>query len=184
MKYSILLFSSPVSLCFIIRGFPDAAVYWLGKMLVAGEDPRFIARRLVISASEDIGNADPRGISVAVAAMQACEFVGMPECAINLSQATTYLASAPKSNASCMAISEAMADVESGAVQPVPEHLKNKHVKAIGSNAVTEYKYPHSFANHYVEQAYLSIQKRYYRPSDQGYEVTIAKRQETRGQFS
>ena len=163
-----------------IRGSdPDAAVYWLGKMLVAGEDPRFIARRLVISASEDIGNADPRGISVAVAAMQACEFVGMPECAINLSQATTYLASAPKSNASCMAISEAMADVESGAVQPVPEHLKNKHVKAIGSNAVTEYKYPHAFANHYVEQAYLGIPKRYYRPSDQGYEVTIAKRLES-----
>ena len=128
-----------------IRGSdPDAAVYWLGKMLTAGEDPRFIARRLVISASEDIGNADPRGLTVAVAAMQACEFVGMPECAINLSQATTYLASAPKSNASCMAISEAMADVESGAVQPVPEHLKNKHVKAIGSATVTEYKYPHA----------------------------------------
>ena len=91
-----------------IRGSdPDAAIYWLGKMLVAGEDPRFIARRLVISASEDIGNADPRGISVAVAAMQACEFVGMPECAINLAQATTYLASAPKSNASCMAVQEA-----------------------------------------------------------------------------
>lgn len=165
-----------------IRGSdPDAAVYWLGKMLVAGEDPRFIARRLVISASEDIGNADPRGISVAVAAMQACEFVGMPECAINLSQATTYLATAPKSNASCMAISEAMADVESGAVQPVPEHLKNKHVKAIGSNVVTEYKYPHAFANHYVEQAYLGIPKNYYRPSDQGYEATIAKRMESLG---
>ena len=160
-----------------IRGSdPDAAVYWLGKMLVAGEDPRFIARRLVISASEDIGNADPRGISVAVAAMQACEFVGMPECAINLSQATTYLASAPKSNASHHAISEAMADIESGAVQPVPEHLKNKHVKAIGSAAVTEYKYPHAFANHYVEQEYLGIPKKYYRPSDEGYEATIAKR--------
>ena len=161
-----------------IRGSdPDAAVYWLGKMLTAGEDPRFIARRLVISASEDIGNADPRGLTVAVAAMQACEFVGMPECAINLSQATTYLATAPKSNASCMAISEAMADIESGAVQPVPEHLKNKHVKAIGSGVVTEYKYPHNFANHFVEQAYLGIPKAYYRPTDQGYEATIAKRQ-------
>lgn len=160
-----------------IRGSdPDAAIYWLGKMLVAGEDPRFIARRLVISASEDIGNADPRGISVAVAAMQACEFVGMPECALNLAQATTYLASAPKSNASCMAISEAMADVEKGRVQPVPEHLKNKHVKAIGSNKVTEYKYPHAFANHYVEQAYLTVPKNYYRPSQEGYEATIAKR--------
>ena len=162
-----------------IRGSdPDAAVYWLGKMLTAGEDPRFIARRLVISASEDIGNADPRGLTVAVAAMQACEFVGMPECAINLSQATTYLASAPKSNASCMAISEAMADVESGAVQPVPEHLKNKHVKAIGSGKVTAYKYPHAFANHFVEQAYLNVPKTYYRPTDQGYEATIQKRLE------
>ncbi|MGN0875716.1 MAG: replication-associated recombination protein A [Kiritimatiellia bacterium] len=161
-----------------IRGSdPDAAVYWLGKMLTAGEDPRFIARRLVISASEDIGNADPRGLTVAVAAMQACEFVGMPECAINLSQATTYLATAPKSNASCMAISEAMADIESGAVQPVPEHLKNKHVKAIGSGKVTAYKYPHEFANHYVEQEYLGIPKAYYRPTEQGYEATIAKRQ-------
>ncbi|MBO7309345.1 MAG: replication-associated recombination protein A [Kiritimatiellae bacterium] len=160
-----------------IRGSdPDAAVYWLGKMLVAGEDPRFIARRLVISASEDIGNADPRGLSVAVAAMQACEFVGMPECAINLSQATTYLASAPKSNASCMAISEAMADIESGAVQPVPEHLKNKHVKAIGSETVTEYKYPHNFANHYVKQEYMGVPKSYYRPTQEGYEATIQKR--------
>ena len=160
-----------------IRGSdPDASIYWLGKMLVAGEDPRFIARRLVISASEDIGNADPRGLSIAVAAMQACEFVGMPECAINLAQATTYLASAPKSNASCMAISEAMADVESGAVQPVPEHLKNKHVKAIGSNVVTEYKYPHAFANHYVKQEYLGSPKKYYRPYEEGYEATIARR--------
>lgn len=160
-----------------IRGSdPDAAVYWLGKMLVAGEDPRFIARRLVISASEDIGNADPRGLSVAVAAMQACEFVGMPECAINLSQATTYLASAPKSNASCMAISEAMADIESGAVQPVPEHLKNKHVKAIGSETVTEYRYPHNFANHYVKQEYMGVPKSYYRPTQEGYEATIQKR--------
>lgn len=162
-----------------IRGSdPDAAIYWLGKMLVAGEDPRFIARRLVISASEDIGNADPRGLTVAVAAMQACDFIGMPECAINLAQATTYLASAPKSNASCMAISEAMADIESGAVQPVPEHLKNKHVKAIGSNDVTEYKYPHNFANHYVKQEYMYAPKQYYRPSQQGYEATIGKRLE------
>ena len=163
-----------------VRGSdPDAAVYWLAKMLSAGEDPRFIARRLVISASEDIGNADPRGISVAVAAMQACEFVGMPECRINLAQATTYLATAPKSNASCMAIDEAMADIESGAVQPVPEHLKNKHVKAIGSNTVTEYKYPHAFANHFVEQDYLTVPKAYYRPSDQGYELTLNRRLES-----
>lgn len=160
-----------------IRGSdPDAAIYWLAKMLTAGEDPRFIARRLVISASEDIGNADPRGISVAVAAMQACEFVGMPECKLNLAQATTYLATAPKSNASCLAIDEAMADIENGSVQPVPEHLKNKHVRAIGSGIVTEYQYPHNFANHFVDQAYLCIPKQYYRPSDQGYESTISKR--------
>jgi len=160
-----------------IRGSdPDAAVYWLAKMLVAGEDPRFIARRLVILASEDVGNADPRGLSIAVAAMQACEFVGMPECKLNLSQATIYLATAPKSNACCLAIDEAMADIESGAVQPVPEHLKNKHVKAIGSGPVTEYKYPHNFADHYVRQNYMSVKKNYYRPTDQGYELTIAKR--------
>ena len=160
-----------------IRGSdPDAAVYWLAKMLVAGEDPRFIARRLVISASEDIGNADPRGLSVAVAAMQACEFVGMPECRINLAQATTYLAGAPKSNASCVAIDESMADIEADAVQPVPEHLKNKHVKAIGSNEVTGYKYPHHFANHYVQQEYLKIPKNYYRPTEEGYEKTIKAR--------
>ena len=164
---------------------PDAAIYWLGKMLVAGEDPRFIARRLVISASEDIGNADPRGLTVAVAAMQACEFVGMPECAINLAQATTYLATAPKSNASCMAISEAMADVEANKIQSVPEHLKNKHVRAIGSETVTEYKYPHNFANHFVKQQYMSVAKQYYRPTGQGYEATIGKRMEAlRGEFT
>ena len=163
-----------------IRGSdPDAAVYWLAKMLEAGEDPRFIARRLVISASEDIGNADPRALSVATAAMQACDFVGMPECRYNLAQATTYLASAPKSNASCLAVDEAMADVRAGAVQPVPEHLKNKHVRAIGSEAVTEYKYPHDFANHYVKQAYMKVPKAYYRPTDQGYEATIARRLES-----
>ncbi len=160
-----------------IRGSdPDAAIYWLGKMLTAGEDPRFIARRLVISASEDIGNADPRGLTIAVAAMQACEFVGMPECAINLAQAVTYLASAPKSNASYLAISEAMADIKSGVVQAVPEHLKNKHVKAIGSNTVTEYKYPHDFANHHVKQQYMDSSKKYYRPTSEGYEATISKR--------
>ncbi len=162
-----------------IRGSdPDAAIYWLAKMLVAGEDPRFIARRLVISASEDIGNADPRGISVATAAMQACEFVGMPECALNLAQATTYLASAPKSNASYLAVNAAMDDIRTGAVQPVPENLKNKHVKAIGSNEVEEYKYPHDFKDHYVDQVYMKIPKKYYNPTNEGYELTIGKRLE------
>ena len=162
-----------------IRGSdPDAAIYWLAKMLVAGEDPRFIARRLVISASEDIGNADPRGLSLAVAALQAVEFVGMPEARIALAQATTYLATAPKSNRSYEAVNKAMQDVESGAVQPVPEHLKNVHVDAIGSEKSEGYKYPHAYKEAWVEQSYLRVPQTYYVPSDQGYEATIAKRME------
>ena len=162
-----------------IRGSdPDAALYWLAKMLVAGEDPRFIARRLVISASEDIGNADPRGLTVAVGALQAVEFVGMPEARIALAQATTYLATAPKSNRSYEALEKAMHDVETGAVQPVPEHLKNIHVKAIGAERNDGYKYPHAYKDAWVKQAYLRIPETYYIPSDQGYEATIAKRME------
>lgn len=163
-----------------IRGTdPDAAIYWLAKMLVAGEDPRFIARRLVISASEDIGNADPRGLTVAVAALHAVEFVGMPEARIALAQATTYLATAPKSNRSYEALNTAWRDVETGAVQPVPEHLKNVHVKAIGAEENAGYKYPHSYGNAWTEQAYLRIPKTYYAPSDRGYEATIAQRMKT-----
>lgn len=163
-----------------IRGSdPDAALYWLAKMLVAGEDPRFIARRLVISASEDVGNADPRGLTVAVGALQAVEFVGMPEARIALAQATTYLATAPKSNRSYEALDKAMRDVETGAVQPVPEHLKNVHVKAIGAAHNDGYKYPHAYKGAWVEQSYLRIPATYYIPSDQGYEATIAKRMET-----
>lgn len=165
-----------------IRGSdPDAAIYWLAKMLVAGEDPRFIARRLVISASEDIGNADPRGLTIAVAALQAVEFVGMPEARISLAQATTYLATAPKSNRSYEALNRAWKDIESGAVQPVPEHLKNVHVKAIGAAENTGYKYPHAYKDAWTEQAYLRIPETYYFPSDRGYEATIAKRMETLG---
>lgn len=163
-----------------IRGSdPDAAIYWLAKMIVAGEDPRFIARRLVISASEDIGNADPRGLTVAVAAMQAVEFVGMPEARIALAQATTYLATAPKSNRSYEAVDSAISDIKSGAIQPVPEHLKNVHVKAIGAEKHDGYKYPHAYKEAWVEQTYLKIPKKYYAPSDQGYEATIAKRMES-----
>ena len=148
-----------------IRGSdPDAALYWLAKMLVAGEDPRFIARRLVISASEDIGNADPRGLTVAVGALQAVEFVGMPEARIALAQATTYLATAPKSNRSYEALEKAMHDVETGAVQPVPEHLKNVHVKAIGAEHNDGYKYPHAYKDAWVKQAYLRIPETYYIP--------------------
>jgi putative ATPase len=161
-----------------VRGSdPDAAIYWLAKMIEAGEDPRFIARRLIILASEDIGNADPRGLTVAVAAMQAVEFIGMPEGRITLAQATIYLATAPKSNASYLAVDEALADVRSGRVLAVPEHLKNIHVKAIGKEGLdVAYKYPHDFDQHTVKQDYLPVDKRYYRPTSQGYEDTITKR--------
>ena len=162
-----------------VRGSdPDAALYWLAKMLVAGEDPRFIARRLVILASEDIGNADPRGLTIACNALQAVEFIGMPEARITLAQATTYLATAPKSNRSYEALEAAWHDIETGAVQPVPEHLKNVHIKAIGAEANEGYKYPHSYKEAWVEQSYLRIPVTYYHPSDQGYEATIAKRME------
>jgi putative ATPase len=160
-----------------VRGSdPDAAVYWLAKMLVAGEDPRFIARRLVILASEDIGNADPRGLTIAINALQAVEFIGMPEARITLAQATTYLATAPKSNRSYVAINEAISDVESGAVQPVPEHLKNVHVTAVGKEKHSSYAYPHDFKEAWVKQNYLKIPKEYYIPSNRGYEATIAQR--------
>jgi putative ATPase len=164
-----------------VRGSdPHAAVYWLAKMLEAGEDPRFIARRLIILASEDIGNADPRGLTVAVSAMQAVEFIGMPEARITLAQATTYLATAPKSNAAYLAVDEALEDVRSGRLLTVPEHLKNIHVQAIGREGLdVAYKYPHDFDQHTVQQEYLPAQKRYYRPTGQGYEDTIAKRMET-----
>ena len=162
-----------------IRGSdPDAAIYWLAKMLEGGEDPRFIARRLIISASEDIGNADPRGLTVAVAAMQAVEFIGMPEARITLAQATTYLATAPKSNAAYLAVNEAMTDIRAGRVQPVPEHLKNVHVKAEGKERAPDYLYPHDYKDTAVEQAYLSVPKTYYHPKSAGYEDTIAKRLE------
>jgi putative ATPase len=163
-----------------VRGSdPHAATYWLAKMLEAGEDPRFIARRLIILASEDIGNADPRGLTVAVAAMQAVEFIGMPEARITLAQATTYLATAPKSNAAYLAVDEALEDVRSGRIMAVPEHLKNIHVEAVGREGLdTAYKYPHDFDQHTVQQDYLPVDKTYYRPTRQGYEDTIAKRME------
>jgi len=161
-----------------VRGSdPHAAIYWLAKMLEAGEDPRFIARRLIILASEDIGNADPRGLTVAVSAMQAVEFIGMPEARISLAQATTYLATAPKSNAAYLAVDAALEDVRSGRMLAVPEHLKNVHVEAVGREGLdTAYKYPHDFDQHTVQQEYLPVDKPYYRPTDQGYEDTIAKR--------
>ena len=160
-----------------VRGSdPQAAVYWLAKMLYAGEDPRFVARRLVILASEDIGNADPRGLTVAVAAMQAAEFLGMPEARIVLSQATTYLATAPKSNAAIVAIDKAMADVESGRVLPVPKHLRDAHYAGARRLGHTGYQYAHDGDGHFVVQEYVPTTAVYYEPTREGYEDTIGKR--------
>ena len=157
-----------------VRGSdPNAAVYWLAKMLYAGEDPRFIARRLIILASEDIGNADPRGITLAVSAMQAVEFIGMPEARITLSQATTYLACAPKSNAAYLAVNAALNDIENGRTLPVPKHLQSGPKPDKGEK---QYQYAHDGQNHFVDQEYIPTEKVYYAPSDQGYEETIRKR--------
>ncbi len=163
-----------------VRGSdPHAAVYWLGKMLYAGEDPRFIARRLVILAAEDIGNADPRGLTLATSAMHAAEFVGMPEARIILSQATTYLACAPKSNAAYLAINKAIQAVKGGRTLQVPEHLKNLHVPRADGDAKEErYIYPHDYSGHVVEQQYVPTTDRFYEPTSQGYEDTIRQRLE------
>ena len=159
-----------------VRGSdPNAAIYWLAKMIYAGEDPRFIARRMVILASEDIGNADPRGLSVATAAIQAVDFVGMPEARIILAQVTTYLACAPKSNASYLAIDAALTDVETGRTLPVPDHLKNAPHPGKGD---VKYQYAHDGKDHFVDQEYAPTDRVYYAPTDQGYEETLKKRLE------
>ena len=133
----------------------------------------------MILASEDIGNAAPRGLTLAVSATQAVEYVGMPEARIILAQATTYLATAPKSNAAYLAVEAALGDVRAGRVLAVPEHLKNLHLDAVGHDAADHaYRYPHDFKDHLVEQRYLPAEKRYYAPTDQGYEETIRKRME------
>ncbi|MCP4175357.1 MAG: replication-associated recombination protein A [Fuerstiella sp.] len=156
-----------------IRGSdPDASLYWLARMLESGEDPRFIARRLVISASEDIGNADPQGLLVATAAYQATETIGMPECRINLAQATTYLACAPKSNAAYKAIDAALQDVRTNSVLPVPMHLRDGHYK--GAEKLGHgvgYQYAHDSDDGWVEQDYLGVPKQYYEPVSRGYEI-------------
>jgi len=156
---------------------PDAAFYWLAKMIYAGEDPLFIARRIVIAASEDVGNADPRAIMVATAAYEAVERIGMPEGSLILAQATAYVASAPKSNAAYLGIKEAMKDIEGGTLMPVPDHLKDAHYK--GSERLGRgkgYKYPHDYPGHYVAQNYLPQKREYYRPTDQGEEKRIKER--------
>ncbi|MED4729509.1 AAA family ATPase [Aneurinibacillus migulanus] len=157
-----------------IRGSdPDAALYWLARMIDAGEDPRFIARRLVIAASEDIGNGDPRALQVAVAAFQALELVGMPEGRIPLAHATTYLASAPKSNAAYMGINQALRYVRQHGHGAVPLHLRDMHYKGAEKLGHGEgYLYPHDYPNTYVEQLYLpqEVKETFYKPKEIGYE--------------
>ncbi|HEY8272897.1 MAG TPA: replication-associated recombination protein A [Pseudobdellovibrionaceae bacterium] len=161
-----------------VRGSdPDAAVYYLARMLEGGEDPIFIARRLIILASEDIGNADPRGLSMAVSGLQAVEAIGLPEAGITLSQVTTYLASCPKSNRSYMALNQAKECVRETKTLPIPLHLRSSKTslsKDFGYGQ--DYKYPHSFENAWIEQAYLpqALENRiFYEPSTRGFEKTL-----------
>lgn len=154
---------------------PDAAIYWLAKMIYAGEDPLFIARRLVILASEDIGNADPQALPVATAALTAVQNIGMPEGRIILAQAVTYLASAPKSNASYLAINKALEEIKAGVDLKVPKYLKQTPVYSPGE-AKQQYQYPHDFPGHYVKQKYLTEEKTYYEPSEEGREKDIKDR--------
>ncbi len=161
-----------------IRGSdPDAGLYWLARMLEAGEEVRFLTRRLVILASEDVGNADPHALPLAVATMQACEFVGLPECQLNLAQAVAYLACAPKSNAATVAISEARHDVREGRLLPVPVHLRDRHyagAERLGHGA--GYQYAHDAEDGVVAQDYLGVDREYYRPVDRGFEQQLAER--------
>jgi putative ATPase len=165
---------------------PDGALYWLASMIAAGEDPRFIARRLIISASEDVGNADPRALQVAVAAAQALDHVGLPEAQYALAQATTYLATAPKSNRSGLAYWAAAGDVEARGSLPVPLHLRNAGDRRMKQHGIgVGYKYPHEFEGADVDQQYLPdelVDRRYYLPTDHGYEATISDRQAGRAE--
>ena len=156
---------------------PDASLYWLARMLESGEDPRFIARRLVILASEDVGNADPQALILAMAAAHAVEFIGLPECQLNLAQAVTYLATAPKSNASTVAIGRAREDVRSGRTLEVPKHLRDKHYPGAEKLGHGEgYEYSHDHPDGWVDQAYLPEDRRYYEPVERGFEAEIRRR--------
>jgi len=161
-----------------IRGSdPDAALYWLARMLEGGEDVRFLARRLVILASEDVGNADPSALALAVAAAQACELVGLPECQLTLAQAVTYLACATKSNAATMGISKARQDVREGRLLPVPVHLRDQNypgAKRLGHGE--GYQYAHDHPDGVASQDYLGVEREYYHPVDRGSEREIGKR--------
>lgn len=162
-------------------GDPDAALYWLAKMIEAGEDPLYIARRIVISASEDVGNADPNALPVAVSAMHAVESIGMPEGRIPLAQAAIYIAMAPKSNSSYMGIENALSEVRNERIESVPQHLKSTgYSGASRLGAGIGYKYPHDYKGHYVHQRYMKKDKRFYLPSEEGYERVFKKRLEKR----
>jgi len=158
---------------------PDAALFWLAKMLYAGEDPRFIARRMIICASEDVGNADPHALLVANAALSAAEFVGMPEAQIPMAQAAIYIACAPKSNTSVVGINKATADIEAGVSTVVPRHLRDASYGSAGKLGHGKgYEYSHNYEEHYSQQKYMLHDARYYEPSDQGYEKRIKERLE------
>ena len=165
---------------------PDAALYWLAAMIAAGEDPKFIARRLIISASEDVGNADPRALQVAVAAGQALDWIGLPEAQYALAQATTYIATAPKSNRSGVAYWAAVSDVEASGALPVPLHLRNAPHRGMRQHGIgVGYRYAHDYEGADVAQQYLPdaiVERRYYLPTDQGYEATIAARMDGRAE--
>lgn len=156
---------------------PDAALYWLAKMLYAGEDPRFAARRICICAAEDVGNADPQALVVANAALQISEFIGLPEARIPLAQAAVYVACAPKSNAAYMGIEQALHDVKNKKLEEVPIHLKDasyRSAKKLGRGK--DYKYAHSYEDHYIEQEYMPHKATYYEPTDMGAEKHIKER--------
>lgn len=162
-----------------IRGSdPDASIYWLARMLEGGEDVRFLARRLVILASEDVGNADPNALQLAVACATACEIVGLPECKLNLAQTVCYLAVAPKSNAATNAIFAAIADLREGKILPVPRSLRDAHYGGAAALGHTGYQYAHDAPDAIAAQDYLGVEKEYYIPTDRGAEKEIGERLE------
>jgi putative ATPase len=156
---------------------PDAVLYWLAKMIYAGEDPLFIARRIIICASEDVGNADPYALTLAVSAFHTLQVIGMPEGRIPLAQAAVYIALCPKSNAVYSGIEEALRDVEEERTNPVPDHLRDSHYKGADRlGAGKGYKYPHNYKGHYISQTYIPQKKDYYHPSEEGHEKVLKER--------
>jgi putative ATPase len=157
---------------------PDAVLYWMAKMIYAGEDPRFIARRIAICAAEDVGNADPLALVIANAAFQIVQLVGMPEGRIPLAEAAVYVACAPKSNAAYLGIEKALGDIEKGIIMAVPDHLKDANLDGDKLGHGKGYKYPHDFPEGHVKQQYIPEGRKYYQPKDIGYEKKIRERLE------